>query len=98
MDHSDVKQRKPTQRDFSLDTSLLTTGIQVPQTISNLTTNEINDFEYKNDKKEFDHKQQQTATQTGLSLENAAWFTASILSIYFSDIFNVIIYDERVYR
>jgi uncharacterized membrane protein len=39
-----------------------------------------------------------TSTSTPFTIENACWFLASIVCVYFSDIFNIILYDERIYR
>lgn len=45
-----------------------------------------------------DDKQQQTATNATFTLENICWFIASILCVYFTDIINVILYDNNIYR
>jgi hypothetical protein len=44
-------------------------------------------------------KEIQTINSSGnLSIENFCWLAASIICVYFSDIFNVILKDQRIYR
>ena len=38
------------------------------------------------------------SSSSSLSFENICWFIASILTIYITDIFKVILFDERVNR
>jgi hypothetical protein len=54
----------------------------------------------------FDDKQQQTSIEihsktnkdSTLTLENFCWFIASIACVYFTDICNVILYNQNVHR
>lgn len=48
--------------------------------------------------KRFNDKEQQTQSTTQTHLENFFWFTASTLSIYYSDIINVILYEKLIFR
>lgn len=41
---------------------------------------------------------QTTESSASLSIENVCWFVASILCIYFSDIINILIHDQKIYR
>jgi hypothetical protein len=52
------------------------------------------------EKKILEDKQQQTvdSSATRFSAENACWLVAALLSIYASNMYNVLIYDGRVYR
>ncbi|CAF0706633.1 unnamed protein product [Brachionus calyciflorus] len=43
-------------------------------------------------------KQLQTSSSSGLSIENICWFVASLVCLYISDIFKVIVSDDRVLR
>ena len=43
-------------------------------------------------------KHQQTASNSSLTFENACWFVLSIVCIYISDIFNVLMFDQRINR
>lgn len=65
------------------------------QTEHSLYTND------KEDRKMLSDKQQQTSesdASSPLSAENICWFIASVISIYFSDIFRVLLFDHRIYR
>ena len=43
-------------------------------------------------------KDQQTTLNSSLTLENACWFVLSLISVYVSDIFNVLMFDQRINR
>jgi hypothetical protein len=45
-----------------------------------------------------DKQQQTTEADAKLSTENAGWLIAALLSIYLSNIYQVLLTDERVYR
>ena len=65
----------------------------------NLT--DLNDLMFdKNEAKKLIDKQQQTTSTNNYSLtiENICWFVLSIVSIYLSDIFRVLMYDSRINR
>ena len=57
----------------------------------------IFDQELNKGKKVMTDKEQQTSNASS-TLENVCWFVASLLAIYLSDIFNVLLYDQRIYR
>jgi hypothetical protein len=38
------------------------------------------------------------SSSSSMTIENFLWFLASIVLIYFTDIFNVILYDTTIYR
>ena len=48
--------------------------------------------------KNYNNKEQQTSSPVRNHLENICWFGGSLLCIYLSDIFNVILYDHTIYR
>ena len=49
-------------------------------------------------KKEIIDKEQQTQYPAHTLIENFCWLTASVISIYYSDIVNVILNEKTIYR
>lgn len=44
------------------------------------------------------HEEKQKSASVDSILENICWLAASALSVYFSDIINVFLYDQTIYR
>ena len=84
-----VKQRKPHSKSF--ENLATTTANDV------LHSSESGRLLFEHERK-FVDKQQQTAPNSTLTAENIAWFLVSLISIYVSDIFNVLVNDHRINR
>ena len=56
-------------------------------------------FDQNDTKKLIDkHQQTNSSNNYSLTIENICWFVLSIVSIYVSDIFRVLMYDSRINR
>jgi hypothetical protein len=93
-DDNVLKQRKP-QLSKSVE------SLQSLMSPNNPNLTDLNGLIFdKNEAKKLIDKHQQTnsASNHSLTIENICWFVLSIISIYVSDIFRVIIYDPRINR
>lgn len=78
-----------------IDSELRFRGENPSNDLNSLIDADSNDHE---NKKKLTNKQQQTRSQweSTLSLENICWLIASGACLYFTDILNVILWDERI--
>ena len=93
-DDNVLKQRKP-QLSKSVE------SLQSLMSPNNANLTDLSGLIFdKNEAKQLIDKHQQTNSTSNhsLTIENICWFVLSIVSIYMSDIFRVIVYDPRINR